>query len=170
MISHLDWTAYVMTLYEKWRCHFCVDPLNQLADLSAGDPWLKEFAGRRGMNIVVSRSIEGKALLEHAKADGVVHLEAFSPNRLIQSQGGVLRRKRDLIWAYMSAVRAIGRQVPIYTGVLQRRPSNIRDYAEVAILEILRTMASIEVFQPVMHSLGKRFLQIRKIRHRAELS
>jgi hypothetical protein len=117
----------------------------------------------------VSRSIEGKALLEDAKADGVVHLEAFSPNRLIQSQKGVLRRKRDLIWAYMKVVRALGRQVPIYTGVLQRRPSNIRDYAEVAILEILRTMATLEAFQPVMHRLGERFLQIRRIRHRKEL-
>lgn len=59
------------------RCLLCVDQTCELADISFGDPWLREYkqSERLGKSLVIVRNRLGRELLIQAKEAGVVALE-----------------------------------------------------------------------------------------------
>ena len=163
-IGHIDWTGYVMTLYERDRCHFCTDPLNQLADISVGDPWVQELARCGGKNIVISRTETGRRILAGAVDEGILLTEAWNSTAALRSQMKTIYRKRHMIRAYMKLVGLGGQAVPMYQGQLTDEPLTAKDYVRAAQLEIARRIAKLELLKDVMPFAGKLFLRLKQQR------
>ena len=166
MISHPDWTSYVLTAYEKWRCHFCPDPLCELADVSVGDPWLPQLRGERGYNLIISRTDCGVEFLEDAQKAGVIEAFKVDPHKVIESQGRSLYRKKHLISAYVKLAKLLRRPVPCYAGLKTPNNLSLRDYCEVVFLQAVRTLASKDQAQGLMPFLGKLFLKLKTFKRR----
>ena len=161
-ISHLAWTSYVMTLFEKWRCHFCPDPLNQWADISAGDPWLPELYQSKGQNIVIPRTEIGKKALDNANEKKYIQLKALSEDQVIKSQHKTLYRKRKMILAYNKIASLKHLPYPSYTSMIDQSPLKMSDYMSAFKLEFLRSLAAIRATNRPLLSAGRVILKRKK--------
>ena len=57
--------------FTPWRCLFCTDATNELADISIGDPWLPQFKNQKmGKSLIVLRTQEAADLLRKCSAEG----------------------------------------------------------------------------------------------------
>lgn len=97
------------------RCLLCPDQTSELADLSLGDPWLRELlkTERIGKSLVIVRNRLGADLLARAAEAGVIELE--------ETPIDVVQRAQN--YAYKAAVggrirfaEILGRSVPDYGG------------------------------------------------------
>lgn len=158
-IGQIDWTSYVMTLYEKHRCHFCTDPLNQLSDISTGDPWLNELAHEPGLNLVITRTKRGEQFFSSAVAEGTIAATRTQKDKIIRSQRRSLYRKRYMIRAYMNITKRLGRHVPAYTGQFDARPMTWREYREAIVLMFFRMLSAQPVFQTIITQSGRLFIK-----------
>jgi len=77
-------------------CLSCPDVLNELADVSLGDPWLPQVLSteREGKSLVISRSPAGDALLRSAVSAGAVELSDLDPADVARSQRTSLHFKK----------------------------------------------------------------------------
>jgi len=82
--------------YTPSCCLSCSDVTNELADISFGDPWLREImrTEREGRSEVISRSERGEALLHAAGHKGAIELEALDAKDVIKSQRVFLHFKK----------------------------------------------------------------------------
>ena len=166
-IGQIDWTSYVMTLYEKHRCHFCTDPLNQLSDISTGDPWLNELSHEPGLNLVISRSETGENILSKAVSDGQIALTPTQKEKIIRSQRRSLYRKRYFIRAYMNITKLSGGSVPTYIGQFDSRSLTWREYREAVVLIFFRFLSDQPSFQKILAQGGRLFLSYMAQRRKA---
>jgi coenzyme F420 hydrogenase subunit beta len=81
----------------KYRaCDFCDDVVGETADISIGDAWLPEYVSDSGgTNVVVVRSRVLHALLTDAVAEGRLHLDSIAVEKVVESQAGGFRHRRD---------------------------------------------------------------------------
>ena len=163
-IDHMTWTSYVMTLFEKWRCHFCPDPLNQFADISTGDPWLQELARCQGQNIIIPRTEHGLAVLKKAKDQKYIIYEKFAPEKVLTSQHRTLYRKRLMIRVYNRLAKLRKRPFPTYTHLVDQRPLGFGDYKQAISLELLRSLAAQRIMAWPILLFGRLFLFRRRRR------
>ncbi len=76
-------------------CDYCDDVVGETADVSFGDAWLPEYEDYRGTNVVVVRNkVINDVLLEGAEANRI-ELERIDPERVIKSQAGGFRHRRE---------------------------------------------------------------------------
>jgi coenzyme F420-reducing hydrogenase beta subunit len=77
-------------------CDFCDDVVGETADISIGDAWLPEYqADPAGTNVVVVRSQVLNTILADAAAVGRLHLDSIPAKRVVESQAGGFRHRRD---------------------------------------------------------------------------
>jgi coenzyme F420-reducing hydrogenase beta subunit len=77
-------------------CDFCDDVVGETADISIGDAWLREYeADAAGTNVVVVRSQTLNSLLADAAAAGRLHLDSIPVEKVVESQAGGFRHRRD---------------------------------------------------------------------------
>ena len=77
-------------------CDFCDDVVGETADISIGDAWLPEYeADAAGTNVIVVRSQALNALLTDAMAAERLHLETIPAAKVVASQAGGFRHRRD---------------------------------------------------------------------------
>lgn len=68
-------------------CLLCSDPLGALADITAGDAWLPEYANdREGRSLLLARSPAGRDAVEAAVRAGVLDLAPLAPERVLAAQ------------------------------------------------------------------------------------
>lgn len=81
----------------KYRaCDFCDDVVGETADISIGDAWLPEYvADSAGTNVVVVRSPALNKLLTKAAEEGRLHLDPIAVEKVVASQAGGFRHRRD---------------------------------------------------------------------------
>ena len=85
--------SYVNLMHVPRRCLVCPDLTNELADLSVGDSWLKEYAG--GWSTVICRSALGEHLVAEAADAGVLRVEEISREDILRSHGHLLAYKKE---------------------------------------------------------------------------
>lgn len=158
-IGQIDWTSYVMTLYERDRCHYCTDPLNQLSDIATGDPWLNELSHEPGLNLIVSRTEVGEQFLSSAIDKGQITATETDEETVIRSQRRSLYRKRYMIRAYMQLSKLTGHSVPSYTGQFDERSVTWREYREAVVLIVTRAIAARPVFAGLLTRSGHIFMK-----------
>ncbi len=166
-IGQIDWTSYVMTLYERDRCHYCTDPLNQLSDIATGDPWLNELSHEPGLNLIITRTKTGEQFLSNAIDQGQIVATRTEKDKVVRSQKRSLYRKRYMIRAYMEISKRMGHSVPTYTGQFDDRPITWREYREAIVLIVCRTVSAQPVFSKLMPRCGHMFMKYMRKRRNA---
>ncbi|MCE5278147.1 MAG: Coenzyme F420 hydrogenase/dehydrogenase, beta subunit C-terminal domain [Planctomycetaceae bacterium] len=77
-------------------CDCCDDVLSETADVSVGDAWLPEYAqDDRGTNIVICRNPELLERIVVAAGKGALNVSPIEVERVIESQAGGLRHRRQ---------------------------------------------------------------------------
>jgi len=166
-IGQIDWTSYVMTLYERDRCHYCTDPMNQLSDIATGDPWLNELSHESGLNLIITRTKTGEQFLANAIDQGQIVATKTEEDIVVRSQRRSLYRKRYMIRAYMEISKKMGHSVPTYTGQFDDRPTTWREYREAIVLIVCRTVSAQPVFAKLMTRCGNMFMKYMRKRRNA---
>jgi coenzyme F420 hydrogenase subunit beta len=88
-----DSYGYVNLMYAPRRCLACPDLTNELADISVGDMWLKEYAG--GWSTVIARSPRGLSVLQKATLAGAIRLEEISREDILRSHAHLFAYKKQ---------------------------------------------------------------------------
>ena len=115
--SDLQYNGFI-----PWRCKLCSDGVAELADISIGDAWLKEVTSSndQGVSMIVTRSQKGEAILNKAKAAGVIDCKICKDDDVIRSQYNLLLRKKYHIKGSMFLAKIIGRCVPNYDNIYKK--------------------------------------------------
>lgn len=94
LLSYID-SWHFLQKYRSFRCHLCPDGLGELCDISCGDAWHRYDARtpNPGLSILMVRSELGQDILNRAMASGYVSLTSSTPEKIIEAQGLVERRK-----------------------------------------------------------------------------
>ena len=88
-----DWGAGFL---QNPACDWCDDVVAETADISFGDAWVEPFSSDgRGTNVVIVRSKELRDMIEGARADGRLALEAVDSEFVARTQAAGLRHRRD---------------------------------------------------------------------------
>lgn len=89
-------SSWSNNLFMLDACEYCDDIMAETADVSVGDAWLSECVkDYRGTSIVISRR---KGILEILKAGvekGELSLKETSVEKVVQSQAGAIRQRRE---------------------------------------------------------------------------
>lgn len=108
-----EWRMQVKPLFTPQRCYHCFDKLNQLADISFGDPWLPELMGHeKGMSVVISRTQPGDNLILKATDANLIKCEKLPISEIVQGQRP--EHKKLLLVKYLSAAKILGDGAPRY--------------------------------------------------------
>ncbi|MFH1440642.1 MAG: Coenzyme F420 hydrogenase/dehydrogenase, beta subunit C-terminal domain [Candidatus Omnitrophota bacterium] len=104
--------------FTPYRCLSCSDLAAETADVSLGDAWLKEIKQKdnMGTSIVIVRSETAKVFLEKIKDKGGIFLENLSIDKVIESQQGILSRKKVTVGARMKLLKFFKKPVPQIDG------------------------------------------------------
>ncbi len=83
-------------LFKLKACDYCDDIIGETADISFGDAWIPGFVGDwKGTNIVVIRNPVLQKLWNEAIKSGALVMKSLSPEKLIESQAGGFRHRRE---------------------------------------------------------------------------
>lgn len=161
------------------RCLMCLDAASEFADVSVGDPWIRNERGEwkyedpDGWSSVLVRTPAGEAALNHAAAAGAVTLQAIPPAEVERGQHEMMSEKKEGASLRIRARRLIGLSVPAYPFPLPRAPGS--RWAPEIISWLMRIPPSIGWVRRLMLGMGFSSFgaywinrRIRKRRKRAE--
>ncbi len=94
------------------RCMICSDLMNETADITLGDAWLKELTTRKdeGWSVMAVRNPAVIPLIEDARASGALYLEEVDTATFIRSQEKPMRYKKHALRARLWFVQKIMRR------------------------------------------------------------
>ena len=81
------------------RCMVCSDLMNETADITLGDAWLKELTTRKdeGWSVIAVRNPAVLPLIEEAMSSGAVYLEEADTETFVRSQEKPMRYKKHAL-------------------------------------------------------------------------
>ena len=139
--SYFDYYDNRFASFVPWRCTLCSDMLSELADISFGDAWLPELEKEKvGESVVIIRNEKAMNLLRKAISQKKIELKKMTADKIIQSQGGVEWKKKDLR-ARFSTAKLLGRKVPFNNNIFPGR-SSFRVYLNNSLFYLERFFAS----------------------------
>lgn len=99
------------------RCMMCSDLMNETADITIGDAWLRELTERKdeGWSVIAIRNQAARELVMLAKQAGALHLQPIDTDTFVRSQEKPMRYKKNALlvrMAFMSKV--LGSGLPNY--------------------------------------------------------
>jgi coenzyme F420 hydrogenase subunit beta len=96
-------------LYVPERCLLCVDLMNELADISVGDAWIKGI-DKKGWSTVIARTEKGKALFKEAINHNYLGYKKVSREDLLQSHSHLIGYKKRKVFVRLN----LSKTKPIY--------------------------------------------------------
>lgn len=94
--SELFGSNWAHGFFKYKACDFCDDVVGETADISIGDAWLREYeSDPAGTNVVVVRAKALHSVLADAAAAGRLHLDPIPAEKVVESQAGGFRHRRD---------------------------------------------------------------------------
>ena len=102
--------------FTPYRCLTCHDLTSELADISLGDAWLREIQqkDKTGTSLIITRSELAEELLNNMDEAKEVFLQKISHEKVIESQRGILKRKKTGIGSRIKFFRLLFKPVPEY--------------------------------------------------------
>jgi coenzyme F420-reducing hydrogenase beta subunit len=95
-MSALQGSNWGHGLFKFKACDFCDDVVGETADISVGDAWLPEYESDwRGTNVVVVRSALIKSIISEAIDAGSLAMNHLPIDKVVASQAGGFRHRRD---------------------------------------------------------------------------
>lgn len=99
--------------FQPEACNFCDDVVGETADVSFGDAWLPEFVSYPyGTNVVVSRNRILDHIFDAGAAEQDIKVFQASPDKVVASQAGGFRHRRDGLAIRLADDIAAGLSVP----------------------------------------------------------
>ena len=100
-------------LFKYKACDYCDDIVGETTDVSIGDAWLDEYVDDyKGANIVIVRSKLIYGIIERAIKSGRLALDSISKEKVIESQAGGIRHRREGLSYRLYLKRNSGDWVP----------------------------------------------------------
>lgn len=101
-----------LPLTTNHRCMICSDLMNETADITLGDAWLKELTTRKdeGWSVMAVRNPAVIPLIEEARESGAMYLEEADTETFIRSQEKPMRYKKHALKVRYWFVRNIMRR------------------------------------------------------------
>lgn len=88
-----DWGA---GFFHNPACDWCDDVVAETADIAFGDAWVEPYSSDgRGTNVVIVRTRELERMIEQARSEGRLQLEAVDADFIAGTQAAGLRHRRD---------------------------------------------------------------------------
>lgn len=93
--SGLPFHLWNYQYFKQNACNFCDDIFGELADVTFMDAWIPEYMNDyRGTSLVITRIPFIEEVLKNSKE---LHLENINVEKVVESQRGVIQKKRTLI-------------------------------------------------------------------------
>lgn len=90
-------SSFGLNFFTPDRCLLCNDGLCELADISFGDPWLNEFSSEKiGKTLIITKNNTCENVIKSMKNRGMISLKPINPEKVIESQKGMLYLKKKL--------------------------------------------------------------------------
>ena len=107
---------YLSFFYTPFRCLFCIDLTNELADLSFGDGWDGNFIekNKKGCSVIIVRNSDFLSFFERGQKDGRYIIESISQDAAVKMHSNVLDNKKRGAYARMNLWKWIGEKTPEY--------------------------------------------------------
>lgn len=142
-----EWRTSTKPLFTPQRCYLCFDQLNQLADVSVGDPWLpvppKDV--NKGFSVVIIRSEMGEELFHQMRVKGEMHCNEMPLDEILKGQA--IGKRKIRAKAYLEAFRNLNGIKPTFN-VDYFDNDNLDKYAKfVALIDILLYKCYTYVFR-----------------------
>jgi len=86
---------YLIPFHMMKRCMLCIDATNEFTDISVGDAWAPVYEERgKGFSFVISRSQQGKEILEKMKKEGLVDLQPIAEDDAVKMHSHMYDNKK----------------------------------------------------------------------------
>lgn len=121
-MSYHDSWGKILSKHVQHRCKLCADGTGVAADIVCADAWESDPAGyptfdeAPGVSLIVARTDLGAAIVNEARASGLIETASFDIADLTAIQPGQRERRRAL-FARLLAQRLAGRPIPRYKGL-----------------------------------------------------
>jgi len=144
--------------FTPYRCLTCHDLTSELADISLGDAWLREVreTDNIGTSVIIVRSSKGVEVLASMKRDNEISLRAISYKKVIESQQGVLARKKVGVGARMKLLRFLSKPVPEYD---QEFSSSLSGYIGASLILFNSIISKTKFGQKLLEIIPTKFLK-----------
>ncbi|MFC1786437.1 Coenzyme F420 hydrogenase/dehydrogenase, beta subunit C-terminal domain [Halobacteriota archaeon] len=96
-------------MYVPKRCLLCVDLMNELADISVGDAWIKDI-DKDGWSTVIVRTEKGETLFKDAIKHNYLGYKKISREDLLKSHSHLIRYKKIKVFIRLY----LSKKKPIY--------------------------------------------------------
>jgi coenzyme F420 hydrogenase subunit beta len=96
IVQNLFGASYDNGFFQYNACNFCDDVVGETADISVGDAWLPKYLpDEKGTSVVIIRNQEISQLVETAIHEKRALFEPLPPNKIVKSQGGGFRQRKE---------------------------------------------------------------------------
>ncbi len=112
-ISKLDFNQTI-PFYVNHRCLTCIDLTNELADVSVGDGWAKDWSTAGGWSVILTRSEAGEEILERARGSGMLYIEDITIEQAEQMHSHAFDLKKAGAFIRLGLWKKWGYPVPRY--------------------------------------------------------
>lgn len=110
------------------RCLYCLDATAEFADLSVGDPWIRNEQGTwkyhdsdgDGVSAVLSRTDQGEALMRDAQQGGALDVKQIPVQEVFDGQHAMILEKSERVAIRLRIKQFLRRPVPRYPMPLPR--------------------------------------------------
>jgi hypothetical protein len=96
----------------------CIDGSNELADISIGDPWIRNKKGEylypEGDSLVIVRTDVGRKFLDLAQKGGSLFLEDITRESFLDMNLLMMKNKRKMAFFTIEKLKRKGMSVPNY--------------------------------------------------------
>ena len=125
------------------RCRLCIDATGELADISFGDAWEKDYlSSGKKWSFLISRNERASQILNDLQNSKFVHLEGISEEQLIRSQFGNIQTKKSRQRARYRLSKICRETVPVF---------DLSEYPESSLGLELKVRISHAVMQLLEH-------------------
>jgi hypothetical protein len=95
-MAHVFGGSWGYNLFMLRCCDYCDDLFAETADVAVGDAWLPEYvANPEGTNVIIARHPRIQDLIEDGVRAGRLDLDGLPMERVLASQAGGLRHRRN---------------------------------------------------------------------------
>ncbi len=96
VVGDLFGADYGLGFFQYPACDYCDDVAAETADVVIGDAWLPEYvADPKGTSIVLVRDREIDGILRDGMSEGELRLHPIDPDKIVESQAGAFRHRRE---------------------------------------------------------------------------
>lgn len=117
------------TLYTAPRCNMCIDYTAEYADISVGDPWLRDPQGQLihedCRSVALVRTQAGAEVIEQAQQTGYLSTSDLPLHEFMINFEQLARFKRTFVPRYIRFSKSIGRATPDYNRQITEGKSNL---------------------------------------------